>query len=143
VPDVAAITSNLLSICLELSSRMAAHWVFSEVGGIEYFSEGHEVLDRGELVALAATRLNCSEPDAEQRLSQKEALIAPRLISIDQAFTRVNGKHILHRVYMAYISGVRRGMPKSHFVNLLVRAVKVQGLHADIKEIIETKILNR
>jgi hypothetical protein len=141
VPDVATILIELLRLCRQLRTRMAAHWIFFETGSIEYFPLGHDVLERDALMSLTAAKLGCSVEVAELRIAEKENLLDPLLTTLATAHTCVNGKHLLHQIYISYISGVRRGSPKDHLFNLLVRTIKANGLHEDIKEIVETRIL--
>lgn len=143
VPDASTIAKDLLHLCRQLQTLMAAHWIFSDVGGIEFFSEGHDVLERDKLIPLIAAKLSCTIEDANVRIAQKEALLDPLLSALATAHCCINGKHLLHQVYMLYISGVKRGFQKDHLFNLLVRTIKSNGLHADIKEIIETRILRQ
>lgn len=142
VPDRNAIQSDLLQTCRRLRTLMAANWVFSEIGGIEHFTEGHDSADRQRLVEQSAVKMQCDVSQAEQRVVAKEALLDPLLAALETAQTCVNGKHLLHHVYLHYISNVRSGLRKDYFFNLLVRAVKEKvGLHPDVKTIVEQRIL--
>ena len=142
VPDTETVTQDLLQLCQNLRTLMAANWVFSEVGGPEYFTEGHQDIgDRPKLVQQTALRLSCDVAPAEQRIAEKEALLDPLLATLETAHHCVSGKHLLHQVYLHYVVAIKRGFLKDHLFHLLVRSIKRMGLHEDIKEIMEQRIL--
>lgn len=86
--------------------------------------------------------MGCDVAVAEARIAAKEVLLDPKLTTLETAQTCVNGKHLLHHVYVQYISSVRRGLPKDVFANLLIRTIKARlGLHQDIRTIMEQRIL--
>ena len=74
-------------------------------------------------------------------MAAKEALLAPKLAALETAHTCVNGKFLLHKMYENYTAAVKRRLYKDHLINLLVRTVKRQGVHADIKAIIKDRVL--
>jgi hypothetical protein len=141
VPDARAMEASLLQLCQRLRTVVAANWVFYEVGGVEYFGEGHDLSDRTELIRQAARRLGCDEAEAERRIAEKEALLDPMLTALDTAHLRINGKHLLQQVYEVHVIKVKKGLLKDHLRNLLARSVKRLGLHADVTTIVEGRIL--
>jgi hypothetical protein len=114
--------------------------VLHEVGGITYFEEGFPAGNRPLVVQESAKRLNCTQADADQRITAKEALLQPHLTSLAAAHTRIKGKFLLHQAYIHYISR-KKGLPKDSFHNSLVRAASRLALHPDIRTIVEQRIL--
>ena len=60
---------------------------------------------------------------------------------MESCHTYVHGKFALHQFCQDHRKVVGRGFDKAHLLGLLVRTVKVQGIHRDIRSIIEERIL--
>lgn len=141
-PDVNAMKQSLLQLCQRLRTVMAANWVFVEIGGVKHFTPGHDSGDRAMLIRQAARRTGQGQTEMERRIAEKEAQIEPMLMTLNAAHTCINGKHLLHQVYIVYVASVKRGWRKDHLRNLLAREVKRRlGLHADITTIVGQRIL--
>ena len=145
VPTEAEIEAKLFLLCQQLFPLMAANWACFDAGA-EYFPENFPLGNKANLVYVAATKLGCSEIEAEQRIAAKEALLEPMMASLEQAHCGIKGKHLLHHLhalYAARVPGVGGAPPKDYLKSLLVRTVKRLGLHEDIKIIIEQRVLAR
>ncbi len=140
VPNVNAIQSDLLQMCRNLGLAMAANWTLLEGAGA-YLPIGFDTDNRAAVVQHTAAQLDLDRVEAEQRIAVKEAQLAPKMNTLENAHTCVNGKFLLNRVYAHYISAVQRGLVGEHLFNLLVRTTKRQGVHADIRTIIKDRIL--
>ena len=143
VPTEAEIENKLFLLCQQLCPLMAANWACLDAG-VEYFPEAFPLNDRARLVQVAATKLGCSETEAEQRVAAKEALLQPMMVTLEQAHSGIKGKHLLHHLhalYVAEVPGVGGSLSKDYLKSLLVRAAKREGLHEDIKTIIERRVL--
>ena len=137
-PNPQVMEAELLGLCRNLHTMMAANWVFFDVGRGRYFTEGHNLVDRQTVVACVVRELGCSLTDAEAAVSEKEGLIEPLLLILETAYWRINGKHLLFQIHKRF---VRSGATRDQFRSLLARAVKRAGLHEDIKAIIEQRVL--
>ncbi len=135
-PNPQVMEAELLRLCRDLHTMMAANWVFFDKGRGRYFTEGHDLVDRQTVVARVVRELGCSPADAEAAVSKKEALIEPLLSSLEAAHRRINGKPLL---FQAHRRLIQSGIDRDKFGNLLARAVKRAGLHEDIKTIIEQR----
>lgn len=140
VPDVSVLRGELLRMCQELCTAMAAQWTLLESGG-EFLPDGFNISRRELVVLQVAARLGIDATDAEQRVAAKEALIAPNLTTLEAAHACIDGKFLIHKVYDKYIHAVGSGFVKDHLFRLLVRTVKQQGVHVDIRDIVEGRIL--
>jgi hypothetical protein len=140
VPDANTIHDDLLQMCRQLHTLMAANWTLFEGAG-EFLPIGFDANQRDVIVQQVALKLAIDPKEAQQRVAAKEAQLTPNLATLETAHTCTNGKFLLNKMYEHYIAGVRRGLVKEHLFNLLVRAVKQQGVHADIRMIIEDRIL--
>ena len=137
--DPQSMEADLLRLCRELLSLMAANWVFAEAGQGKHFREGNELVGRQAVIARVEKEFGCSFAEAEAAVAGKETLIEPLLSHLETAHQRINGKHLLFHVHNLYI---KTGIKREQFRNLLARAVKERvGLHEDIKVIIEQRIL--
>jgi hypothetical protein len=136
--------AGLLEICDKLKTIMAANWVIYESPiDVPYFSKGHTISDRMDIIRQAARRLNEDINQVEGKISKKETLIQATLSNLDDAYQVINGKHIFHQVHQKYVNEVKRGLRTDHFRNLLTRTVKEKvGLHPDILLIIKQRILS-
>lgn len=142
VSDVREIERKLLELCHVLCTVAAANWVFYEVGGIDYFRAGDNRRTQAELLPEISRRLQCDEDAAQMRIEQKEALLLPYLSDLDTAHTRINGKHLLHLAHEEYLVQAKGGVQREPWCRLLAHFVKVgPGLHADIRAIMEDRIL--
>ena len=142
-PAEAEIENKMFEICQRLCPVMAANWACLDAGA-EYFKESFPLDNRTNLIHVTATKLACSEAEAEQRVAAKEALLLPMMASLEQAHCGIKGKHLLyqlHALYVSQVTGVRGGLSVEYFKSLLARAVKRVGLHEDIKTIIEQRVL--
>jgi hypothetical protein len=144
VDDEAIMAQSLLDICRWLKPVMAANWVFWEKdvaqgsSRVESFGEGFPADDRPLLIRETARRLGCSEEEAERRVVEKEARIDAALGQLESAYARINGKHILERLFKTY----QIHTTKDHFRRLLARTVKTQlGVHDHIRAIVNRRIL--
>jgi len=80
-----------------------------------------------------------SGAEAVVAVSEKEDLIEPLLSSLETAYRRINGKHLLFQIHQTFIGS---GINRDQFRSLLARAVKERvGLPEDIKLIIEQRAL--
>lgn len=140
VPDASTIHDDLLQMCGQLHTLMAANWTLLEGTG-KFLPPGFDANQRDIIVQQVALRLNINSAEAEQRVTEKEALLAPNLAILETAHGCTNGKFLMYKIYERYIASVPRGLFKEHLFNLLVRTVKQQGIHADIRTIIEDRIL--
>ncbi len=142
VPDAAQVEQDLLALCRKLSGVMAVNWEFVvSGGGIKHLNLGFPVDNRQQLIQVAAKSLGCDEAEAEQRVSAREALLEPKLNTLAEAHTCVNGKRLLHQTFLFYIHNVQQGFDEEHFFDLLRREIKRRGLPADVKAIVEDRIL--
>lgn len=142
-PTEAEIENKLFEICQRLCPVMAANWACLE-SGAEYFRESFPLDDRINLIHVTAAKLGCSETEAEQKITAKEALLLPMMASLEQAHSSIKGKHLLyqlHALYVSQVTGIGGGLSVEYFKSLLARAVKRFGLHEDIKTIIEQRVL--
>ncbi len=138
-PDAQVMEAELLQMCRNLHTMMAANWVFSEAGRGRHFPEGHQLMDREAVMARVVEGLGCTTAKAEPAVSEKEVAIEPLLSSLEGAHQRINGKHLLFQIHQTFI---RSGITRDQFRNLLARAVRERvGLHEDIKTIIEQRVL--
>lgn len=138
-PGAATLASDLLEMCRQLSLMMAANWLCHEARCGAYYPEAHDIMGRDAVVEKFRKDHACSKERAAQLLAEKEALLGPLLIALDTAHTRINGKHLLFHVYKRY---TKTGINKDQFRSLLARTIKEKiGLHADIRAIVEDRIL--
>ena len=149
LPDENAMTANLLERCQLLKSIMAANWVFSdknkaqeqatgETAKLEYFTTGH-ALERHIVIQQAAIEMQCAEADAETLIAEKEQFIESRLTQLAIAHQVIDGKRLLHWVQREqYKTG-----GEDFFRRRLMREAKIQGLPADIIDIIRERIIGR
>ena len=143
VPTEAEMEQRLFLLCGQLCPLMAANWACLDAG-VEYFPEAFPLNERTKLVYVAANKLGCSEVEAEQRIAAKEALLQPMMASLEEAHSGIKGKHLLFQLHALYVSQVRQlkgGLSVDFFRSLLAHAVKRFGLHQDIREIMERRIL--
>lgn len=145
IDNAQTMEQKLMNICRQLKTIMAANWIIHESStGTEYFSKGHQICNRDIIIRQASIRLGYDRNLTEQKIKEKEIIIESALNTISEAYTVINGKHILHQVFEKYINAVKRGLRKEHFRNLLARTVKEKiGLHSDILLIIRQRILSR
>lgn len=144
IHDSSTMETSLLELCEQLKTIMAANWVIRESStGAKYFSEGYEIKDRKDIIRQTAQRLNWDLVFAEQKITEKEAIIQSKLSKLDEAYTVIDGKHLIHQIMYKYIKERKSKARIKHFRNLLTRAVKEKiGLHADILLIIKQRILS-
>jgi len=141
-PDAAQVEQDLLTLCRKLREVMAANWEFvGSGGGMKHLGPGFPVDDRHRLIQVVAGSLGCDEAEANQRVSTREALLEPKLNTLSEAHTCVNGKHLLHQTFLFYVHNVQQGFDEEHFFDLLRREIKRRGLPADVRAIIEDRIL--
>ena len=144
LPTEQALATQLLKRCRTLQSIMAANWVFFEASqnvqdlDPEYFSVGHET-NREIVIKRAAVRLNCSEIEAEERVTQKEQILESYLAQLETAHQIIDGKRLLHWIHIEqYKTG-----KEDFFRRRLMNEAKVHGLPADVVDIIREKIIRR
>lgn len=90
-------------------------------------------------MARVTEDLRCSSAEAEAVVVEKEGLIEPLLSSLETAYQRINGKHLLFQIHQTFIGS---GINRDQFRGLLARAVRERvGLSEDIKTIIEQRVL--
>ncbi|BDI29982.1 hypothetical protein CCAX7_20330 [Capsulimonas corticalis] len=132
----------LLQLCSELCLMMAANWVLREAGlYARSFTLGDQASEKEVIVERTARHLGKLRPETRIAIEEKESSILERLHSIDTAYTRINGKHLLHRLHLGAME-IGLGVQKTSFFNLLLAQIKQQNLiHADLREIVEQKIL--
>ena len=138
-PDLQNIEADLLQLCRNLHTMMAANWLFSEAGQGKHFGAGNDLLDRDTVITRVAQEFGCSPAEATLAVAEKERRIEPLLSGVETAYQRINGKHILFHLHRVYI---KSGITREQLHGLLARAVKERvGLSADIVEIVEKRIL--
>ena len=138
--DAAEAEVYLLQLCARLQYIMAANWVLRE-NETQGFGEAHDPLSRAETVTKVALTLHCASSDADALVASKEAEISGALQNLERAHSRINGKHILWQVRLYAIS-LQKGLGRDHLLRLLLDEVKRQdAIHADLREIVEQKIL--
>jgi len=137
------ISRSLLDICGQLKTMMAANWIIKESDtGADYFSKGHQISDRDDIIRQASVRLQLDIETAEERIREKENIIESKSDGLYNAYTFINGKHIFHQIYEIYVNSVKRGLRKDHLRNLLTRTIKEKiGIHDNLIEIIKRRIL--
>ena len=140
VPNVNEIRAELLQMCQQLCTAMAAQWTLLESGG-EFLPDGFNVIRQELIVQQVAARLGIDAADAEQRITAKEILISPNLTTLEAAHACIDGKFLMHKFYDKYIHAVGSGFVKDHLFRLLVRTIKLKGVHVDIRAIVEGRIL--
>ena len=141
VVDAVEMSNRLLALCRELHTMMAANWLLHEASA-ELFPEGYDLLSRDDMIAHTANRLHLDVAQTEPLVAAKEAAIGPLLVSLDDAYTRINGKHLLHQIVTRHRVPHRPGLQKEHFLRLLADTVQRNpGMHADIATIVEQRIL--
>ena len=136
VPEANTIRDDLLQMCRQLHTLMAANWALLDGAG-EFLPIGFDANQRDVLVQQVALRLTIDTAEAELRVAAKEALLAPNFAVLETAHACINGKFLLNKMYDHYIGSVRRGLVKEHLFHLLIRTIKQQGVHADIRAIID------
>jgi hypothetical protein len=150
IPDSSAMKKDLLELCEQLKTMMAANWVIydsstRENTGGKYFKEGYDIKknSRKDIIQQTSKRLNWEFAIAEQKIVEKEVIIQSKLDSIDNAYQIVDGKHLLHQIMYKYTDEPKTKPRVEHFRRLLTRTVKEKiGLHTDILWIIKQRILS-
>jgi hypothetical protein len=138
-PTAADIETYILQVCRDLASMMAANWVFTEAGTGRFFREGHDLVERTLVVNRVATEIGCSTVQADEKITIKEGLIAPLLPTLETAYLRINGKHILFHVHKKYI---QKELTQENLRKYLARTIKDRiGIPEDIKLIVEQRVL--
>jgi hypothetical protein len=146
VSDAAAMRDELLRLCRKLKTLMAANWVIlesvrDETAWEKFFTEGHKT-DQKVLIESSAKKLNLDEAEAKRRITEKEAELDAYLTELETAHKVVNGKHLLFRLYDTHATAALKS--KNVLLNLLTRFHKDRdGIHQDIRDIIERRILGR
>jgi hypothetical protein len=145
IKDVTEMEAGLLDICEQLKTMMAANWVIYESHkGVAYFSKGHLISERRDIIRQAAQRLGDDINQVEDKITEKESFIQAALSNLEEAYQMINGKHLFHQVHQKYVNEEKRGLRTDHFRNLLARTVKEKvGLHTDIWLIIKQRILSK
>jgi hypothetical protein len=144
--DQTSMAEEMLEICRKLKTRMAIHWVFIEASETEsasptFFSEGQSLEEREETIRQAMGKQKfCDEDEFQRRIQEKEECIEQSLITLDSAHKYTDGKHLLPQIRRHYRPGLHND---SIFRNYLVSKVKTAGIHQDIRDIIERRILGR
>ncbi|MCW3058964.1 MAG: hypothetical protein JWQ02_785 [Capsulimonas sp.] len=139
--DAAEAEAYLLQLCVRLQHLMAANCALREIPA-PGFKEAHDPLGRDETIAKIALILPCTVEEAEALIANKESQIVGMLQTLEQAYTRINGKHILWQLRMYAIS-LQKGLGYDHLFRLLLDEVKRQdAIHTDLREIVEQKILS-
>jgi len=142
--DSSIMEKNLLKLCEDLKTLIAANWVIHEAStGAKYFQEGYIMSDRANIIQQSAKRLNLDLAKVEQKIVEKEVIIQSKLDRIDNAYQVIDGKHLLHQILYQYTSEPKTKIRVEHFRRLLTRTVKEKiGLHTDIVWIIKQRILS-
>jgi hypothetical protein len=102
---------------------------------IEFFDESGKTLP--VCVIGGSNGSGSSEEEAEERIAEKEALLAPYLTNLDSAYQTFKGKRLLNWISRSHF---RTG--SDYLRRLPVRAVKQQGVHQDILKIVRERILS-
>ena len=140
ITDISAMEAKLLEFCRSLHCMMAANWLLIENGRSRY-SDGHHLLPRADFVAEISTKIGMSVDEADAALTSKEAVMSPSLVTLETAHHVTSGKHLLHQVY-DLVAGVKKGLRKDHLFRLLRNRIKESvGIHADVREIVERRVL--
>jgi hypothetical protein len=146
--DSSIMEKNLLKLCEDLKTLIAANWLIYEASTKEnakakYFQEGYIMSDRANIIQQSAKRLNLDLAKVEQKIVEKESIIQSKLNNIDNAYQVIDGKHLLHQILYQYTSEPKTKIRVEHFRRLLTRTVKEKiGLHTDIVWIIKQRILS-
>ncbi|EDN68958.1 hypothetical protein BGP_2707 [Beggiatoa sp. PS] len=145
VPDSSAMEKNLLELCEQLKTLIAANWViYDSSTEAKYFKEGYIMGDRANIIQQTSKRLNGEFATTEQKIVEKEIIIQSKLDSIDNAYQMIDGKHLLHQILYKYTDEPKTKPRVEHFRRLLTRTVKEKmGLHTDILWIIKQRILSK
>jgi hypothetical protein len=146
VLDQTSMAEEMLEICRKLKTRMAIHWVFIEASENEsasatFFPEGQDLEERKETIRQAMGKQKfCDEDEFQRRIQEKEERIEQSLTTLDSAHKYTDGKHLLAQIRRYYKPGLNND---DVFRNHLVSEVKTAGIHQDIRDIIERRILGR
>jgi hypothetical protein len=142
IANVETMAQSLLNLCRQIKPIMAANWILWDenltraANRISYFGMGFPTDDRHLLLREMAKNLECSQAEAEPRISEKEVLLEASLVHLDTAYTCIDGKRLLRLLEKEY------KIPHlDHFSRLLARTTRQIGLHPDIQYIVETRIL--
>lgn len=141
---IETVSSSLLDICRNLKTMMAANWVINEAYARDdikapYFSKGHEIINRDDIIDRVSDRLQYEIAATEQKIREKEEIIESELDTLDKAHKFINGKHLFHQIHEKY---VKKGLTRNHLRNLLARTIKEKiGVHDDLREIVKKRIL--
>lgn len=144
IASAEAMAQKLLTLCYQLKSIMAANWIFWDenltrtTNRISYFGMRFSIDDRPLLFQQTAKSLGCSEAEAEKRIIEKEVLLETILVHLDSAYRCIDGKRLLRLLEKEY-----RIPHLDHFYRLLARTTRQFGLHPDIQQIVEQRILDQ
>ncbi|MBE7551057.1 MAG: DUF4435 domain-containing protein [Anaerolineales bacterium] len=139
-----AMVQSLLTMCRQLKPIIAANWIFWDenltrtTNRIRYLDMRFPNDDRLLLFQRTAKNLGCLDEEAEQRILEKEALLETRLVDLNSAYTCIDGKRLLRLLEKEY-----RIPHLDHFYRLLARTIRQIGLHPDIQQIVEQRILSQ
>jgi hypothetical protein len=143
--DQMSVEQRMLDICRKLKTTMAINWVFIESAAPKPFGEGHELLEREQIIKQGIKKAKgeknfLNEDELRQRIQEKEELIEQNLMTLDSAHKYTDGKYLLFQTYHHYKMGLdNHGI----FFNFLVEKIKDKSPHQDIRDIIERRILGR
>ena len=139
VKNAAEVETKLLTLCRDLQALMAVNWLLIENGQAKIETgDNRNALE--QFVNVVAQRLDCVPENARTQLEEKMALLQPNLETLETAHTRINGKYIFHRFY-TFVTQTRTGLRKDHLLRILTRHIKDAGIPADIRYLVEKRIL--
>jgi len=145
IPDAEAMAKDLLALCNQLTTIMAANWaIYESTTDAKYFAAGYDLKrnNRDALIEQTAKKLNWDMNNTREKIEEKESIIQSQLSTIEMAYQLIDGKHLLHQILYQYTDEPKTKPRVEHFRRLLTRTIKEKvGLHEDILRIIKQRIL--
>jgi hypothetical protein len=144
------VEAAVLQLCVELKSLVAANWVLIE-DGKERLPDGYPHHPRDHYVDHVAAMVGCGTAEADAKLAAKESRIEHALDTLENAHTRISGKHLFSRVCTMLNQHTRRRERTGSTLEvnrpylralLCYRIVSTPGIHPDIRAIVEDRVLN-
>lgn len=139
-PTSGEITTHLLDLCHQLAPLIATNWILKETPGSKLFESSFPLdrIDRALLIEQIVRLTSSTEEEAETKLAEKEAVIAPLLSDLSQAHKRIKGKHLFHQAHQKYIqNSVCRGIPLDTFrYRMAERVQQTNNISQDVLDII-------
>ncbi|MDM8568785.1 hypothetical protein QUF50_04590 [Thiotrichales bacterium HSG1] len=141
ITDSISMEKGLLKICNKLITIVAANLLLHKESTREkYFTFGHSIEHRENIIQQTAKKLNWEFAETEQKIIKQENLIESKLDSLDNAYKIIDGKRILNQIMLEYTSEPKTAKRIEHLRKLLGRRTKKE-IHKDILFIIQERIL--